>query len=96
MVCISQKLQSNEMDGATSKAAGFEATMMVPLVQNEESDDELKSTAQEEDASYLPARKRAKRTQGQRGGAIRPVKRPRRRGRLEMLPELNLDVLFLA
>ncbi|KAF9228218.1 hypothetical protein BS17DRAFT_773271, partial [Gyrodon lividus] len=58
-----------------------DAEKTTPPLQHETSDDEIELA-------------RAKPTQGKHSQATESYKRRRRRGRLEMLPELNLDVLF--
>ncbi|KIJ10771.1 hypothetical protein PAXINDRAFT_16240 [Paxillus involutus ATCC 200175] len=45
-------------------------------------------------SSRQPAKKRQSRRKGKQTESSEPVKRSRRRGRLEMMPEMNLDILF--
>ncbi|KAF8835463.1 hypothetical protein BDN67DRAFT_975299 [Paxillus ammoniavirescens] len=45
-------------------------------------------------SSRQPAKKRQSRRKGKQTESTEPVKRSRRRGRLEMMPEMNLDILF--
>ncbi|KIJ60678.1 hypothetical protein HYDPIDRAFT_32099 [Hydnomerulius pinastri MD-312] len=78
--------QSNDVENAKKCA--------LPAPLEEDSSDDLADAPEGEDISYHPVKKRSKRAQGKGTQAKEVTRRPRQRGRLEMLPELNLDVLF--
>ncbi|KIJ18021.1 hypothetical protein PAXINDRAFT_97546 [Paxillus involutus ATCC 200175] len=96
MVLTRSTLRNPRDKGATEATPPATESTATPaaLSQDENSDYEIEPTVPEEDSFYNPGKKRAKRPQGKRNHDAESSKKPRRRGKLEMLPELNLDVLF--
>ncbi|KAF8838078.1 hypothetical protein BDN67DRAFT_934394 [Paxillus ammoniavirescens] len=90
---VTRSTLRNPRDKGATQATDTEPTPAA-LSQDENSDYEIEPTVPEEDLFYNPGKKRAKRSQGKRNQDAESSKKPRRRGKLEMLPELNLDVLF--
>ncbi|KIJ57848.1 hypothetical protein HYDPIDRAFT_44753 [Hydnomerulius pinastri MD-312] len=85
---------STKMSEPDSVGSGSAAPATSGVVHGGGPDSDMDVATLEDYTPNEPATKRRKRDKGEKNEAEKPAKRPRKRGRLEMMPEMNLDVLF--